>query len=205
MTVEAISQDEACCVCGTGPIAARNFRCEPLCQACAACRCGQTPCIRTPAPPASDPSLRERALDAVKQVLNADGYWLPADAQEAAVGAVLDVTTVAQGEAGYALAALRETHDRLWSEFGLERDRAEKAEAELDAARRRAMAIQTRLDAAREWARRNLPAERQTGLLMVLRGYAPDAKCRRCQCPAGNPQCDHCNNCDVPDQPKETP
>ena len=28
-----------------------------------------------------------------------------------------------------------------------------------------------------------------------------DAECRRCHCPADSPQCDHCNCCDVPDQP----
>lgn len=26
-------------------------------------------------------------------------------------------------------------------------------------------------------------------------------KCRRCRCPAGSPDCQHCNCCDVPDQP----
>lgn len=32
----------------------------------------------------------------------------------------------------YALATLRETHDRLWTEFGKERDRAAQAEAAIE-------------------------------------------------------------------------
>jgi hypothetical protein len=52
-------------------------------------------------------------------------------------------------------------------------DPAAKAESELDTARRNAITFQTRLDAARAWARRNLTAEQQTGLLGVLRGDQP--------------------------------
>jgi hypothetical protein len=29
-------------------------------------------------------------------------------------------------------------------------------------------------------------------------------RCRRCHCPAGTPDCTHCNCCDVPDQPPAT-
>lgn len=41
---------------------------------------------------------------------------------------------------------------------------------EFEASRRRAVTFQARLDAGRDWARRNLTAEQQQGLLEALRG-----------------------------------
>lgn len=77
-------------------------------------------------------------------------------------------------------------------------------DAELAASQRRAVTFVERIDAARAWARQHLDPEQQTGLLAVLGGFDPNAKCRHCRCPAGSTQCEHCNCCDVPDQPKET-
>jgi len=33
----------------------------------------------------------------------------------------------------------------------------------------------------------------------ILAALRPQGECRRCHCPAGTPQCEHCNCCDVPD------
>jgi hypothetical protein len=41
-------------------------------------------------------------------------------------------------------------------------------DAELESSERRAITLQTRIDAARDWARRNLPAKQQAGLLAAL-------------------------------------
>lgn len=44
----------------------------------------------------TEPSLRDRALDAAKQALNRSGYWLPADGQAAAVDAIAAVYETAR-------------------------------------------------------------------------------------------------------------
>lgn len=45
--VLALTAPEACCVCGGGPVAYRNYREQPFCQPCADCQCGEQPCVRT--------------------------------------------------------------------------------------------------------------------------------------------------------------
>jgi hypothetical protein len=46
-------------------------------------------------------------------------------------------------------------------------------DAELETSQRQAVLFQTRIYVARDWARRNLPAEQQAGLLAALRGDQP--------------------------------
>ncbi|MFF1341101.1 hypothetical protein ACFVYT_24810 [Streptomyces sp. NPDC058290] len=93
-------------------------------------------------------------------------------------------------------------------------------DTELEASQRRAIRIQTLLDETRDRARKDAIAGRESERILqqqidaqareidrlqaaerrLLAGAVPDAKCRRCHCPSGGPQCEHCNCCDVPDQ-----
>jgi hypothetical protein len=47
----------------------------------------------------SQPTTRDRALDAAAQALNAGGYWLPVDGQAAVVDAVVDAVLAASDDA----------------------------------------------------------------------------------------------------------
>lgn len=136
----------------------------------------------------ADLILRDRAIDAVKQAINALGMWLPPAGREAVVNAVLvliDTHTPADQPLIDRLleAATRDEAAGAQSKTGgitesataaafrlAARGAGESHDADLDASQRRAVAFAERIDAARAWARRHLDAEQQAGLLGVLRG-----------------------------------
>lgn len=185
--VLALVGAETCCGCEGGPITYRNYRDQPFCQRCAdgqpvGAACihpdgyeGECPCLSSCTCCAPTAATSDACLD-VPQLTAVIGY--PISCRHCGTTVLL-------------------TH---WARH-LQGHYPETRFGEYEQVMRRAARFQQRIDAARAWARQNLDARQQQELLQVLAGYAPDAECRRCHCPAGGPPCDHCNCCDVPDQP----
>lgn len=105
------------------------------------------------------PDHRRHALafNAVGPAVNQAGYWLPLSARKAVAEAVL--AAVADPGAGYC------------PHCG--RGDAAPTVDQYEQQRQRAVALQVRIDAGRDWARKHLTVEQQTGLYGALRGDQP--------------------------------
>lgn len=155
--VLALVNAEACCVCGRGPVTYRNYREQPFCQTCA---------------------------DGEQHVCKpgANLYYCPTSGRtESDCHGGFDVCCdrpdlhIPSAEAAPTIAALQAAARKKGVRLALTIDDKPEtgdtlAAAELEASQRRAVTFQIRIDSARAWARQNLDAEQQAGLLGVLRG-----------------------------------
>lgn len=108
-----------------------------------------------------------------------------------------------RGEADAVLAVRDRRMERLVShaadmeqkviDLGQWQERAEQAEAALA----RVLRLADFIAAGAPW----LSNHQNTANHIRDAANTTTAECRRCHCPADSPQCDHCNCCDVPDQP----
>ncbi|MGW1492594.1 hypothetical protein [Streptomyces sp. NPDC002402] len=160
---------------------------------------------------------RALAFNAVGPALNEHGAWLP--------------PTVRQAVADAVLAAVDTELQQLREQLAEARTALRIAEGDRDAAVEQAEEGQAALEMYGLWQRRAENARRKIEQVRAIprlphssqqtgelgRAYTggwesvinaidtavgrPQGECRRCHCPAGAPDCTHCNGCDVPDQP----
>lgn len=172
-------------------------------------------------------TLREQAIDAAKQAINAGGYWLPPAGQEAAVDAVLSVVTP-EAAARLGTPAGQSALDRILADAAHHDECANLSQtpegaiahssmaaglriaaehvrlgrdAELEASQRRAVRIQELLDDTRDRVRKlHRPARDSTWTAFGCdHGGGHESPCVHCQ------TCYPCPTITALEPPQETP
>lgn len=137
----------------------------------------------------TDAGRLERMADAVLGVRDTELQQLREQLAEARTA-----LRIAEGDRDASDEAARKFLARC-SEMAAERyawqERGDRAEA----------AIARVLHLGDTWFREGEPGPTREAGRLILRALRPQGECRRRHCPAGAPDCTHCNCCDIPDQP----